>query len=93
VQNVRHGPTAERPPIKFMTIREQQQLETARRIPMPILAKALLTQAKQAIAFSEKECLELAAAFNDAAEHARRRRERSQLPYSRITGVLADMDV
>lgn len=75
-----------------MTIREQQQYETALTIPTPLLAKALLKQAKRSIAYSEAQMLELSAAFHDAAEHARRRRERSQQPYSRITGVLADMD-
>jgi hypothetical protein len=56
-----------------MTIRERQQFETARNMPAEVLLAAVDDQAKKG-RFSEAQCNQLASAYRDSAEVARKLR-------------------
>ena len=61
----------------MFTIRENEQFEAARKFPAEVLLEAVKEQARNSI-FSEAYCLELAGAYTDAGEIARKRRIAAQ---------------
>ena len=74
------------------SVRDQQQLEAARTIPIDVLKAVAIEQARNSM-LSEAYALEVSRAWYEAAETARERREAyAKMPHPKAPGIMPEMN-